>query len=480
MNKDEDSRFKGLIEDAKKAAEVILEHTENEDFIRVITHFDADGLSAGGLIASALYRLNAIFSIRAVRWVDRDLIEEVLTTKTPLTIFIDFGSGYLDLIKKIEEGEAIILDHHQPSEISDGNFIHVNPHLHGIDGARDISGAGVAYLTAREIDEKNKDLSYLGIVGALADLQDKYSNRSLGGVNSIILEDALNEKVISVEKDLLFFGRETKPIHKALANTMEPFIPGISGEEDKSLAFLINIGIKPKNNDKWRALRDLTKEEKKTLFSELASLLTNEGVSEEIVMSLIGTIYILRNEEPWTPLRDAREFASLLNATGRMNRPGLGISICAGDRESALKNAMDLLREYRRTIMRYVSWIREGEGRFQELDSFYLIRGGTNISERMIGTISNLFLTTLPRRDKPLIAYSIVNEENIIKISARGTNKTVRKGINLGEIMREAAEKFSGMGGGHDVAAGAQIPIDRLDYFLRIVDSLIKERLKSN
>jgi len=475
----EEDKVESLLKDAEAAAEAISKHVEEKNHIRVVTHFDADGLSAGGLMAASLARAEAIFSVRAERWIDADTINEILSVKPSLTIFTDFGSGYLDLIESLKEIEVVILDHHQPSGEPSENVIQVNPHLNGIDGAREISGAGVAYLTSKALDEGNKDLSYLGVIGALADQQDKFDNRSLGGVNELIVKDAVESGMLEIETDLLFFGRETRPIHKALASTIEPFIPGVSGEEDKSLALLINLGIKPKEDDRWRALRDLSKHEKQRLFSELASILAAEGNPENAAMNLIGTVYTLCKEEPWTPLRDAREFASLLNATGRMEKPGLGISICAGDRGASLKEAEEILQSYRKTITRYMRWVNEEPTRLQELDFFYILHGGRSISERMIGTISNIAIRSLPRDDKPLIAYSIVEGEKIVKISARGTNKTVERGINLGEIMKETAEKFSGLGGGHDIAAGGQVPIEKLDEFIKVLEKAVSERIRS-
>jgi len=107
---------------------------------------------------------------------------------------------------------------------------------------------------------------------------------------------------------------------------------------------LASLDIKPKHDDKWRALRDLSEEERKRLCSALADYLLSKGLRYEI-SDLIGHIYTLNCEEDWTPLRDAREFAVLLNATGRMNRPGLGVSICMGDRTAALEEAEKVLNE---------------------------------------------------------------------------------------------------------------------------------------
>ena len=70
--------------------------------------------------------------------------------------------------------------------------------------------------------------------------------------------------------------------------------------------------------------------------------------------NLIGHIYVLNAEEPWTALRDAREFAVVLNSTGRMDRPSLGIAVCMGDRKAALEEANKVLEEYRKSINKYL------------------------------------------------------------------------------------------------------------------------------
>jgi RecJ-like exonuclease len=44
--------------------------------------------------------------------------------------------------------------------------------------------------------------------------------------------------------------------------------------------------------------------------------------------------------------------------------------------------------------------------------------------------------------------------------------------------MQVASEKFSGRGGGHDVAAGAQIPIKDVDAFIKLVNELVKKQLE--
>jgi len=467
---------------ASQAADLIKKHVKNDGFIHVVSHLDADGLAAAGVIGTALTRLDATFRIRIERWIDEKVVDDIIAEKPSLIIFTDFGSGDLDVLNsRIAHHELIILDHHQPVGEADPAFVQVNPHLFGIDGSRDLSGAGAAYFVAKALDKANVDLASVAVVGALGDLQDKYEQRRLGGPNAIIVEDAEKAGYLKIETDLMFFGRETRPIHKALACTTTPFIAGISGEEDKSLAFLVSLGITPKKGEKWRALRDLSEDEKKRLFNALADYLMSKGLHGDIALNLRGSVYMLTHEEPWTSLRDAREFSVLLNATGRMEKPGLGVAICLGDRGSALEEATSVMEEYRRTITKYLNWLMEpNTDRIEELSNIYVVHGEGVIGDKIIGTISSVLSTNLAKPEKPIIAYSVTQEENLVKISARAIDPIIRKGLNLGEILRVAAEKYSGRGGGHNIAAGAQVPIKELESFIKLVDELVKKQLEGS
>jgi len=472
-----DKRVEVFFEMASKAAEKIREAVGRGDTIHVFSHLDADGIAAAGIIGKALYRLEARFRIRITQWVDDKIVDEIAGEKPKVVIFMDLGSDYANLLKqRTQETEVVVLDHHQIIGGSFEDFLCVNPHVHGVDGTRDVSSSGVAYFVAKAVDKVNMDLAPIAVVGALGDLQDKYDQRMLGGLNKLIVEDARTQGLLTVEKDLMFFGRETRPIHRALASTTNPFIPGISGNEGGSFAFLESLGIKTKIDDKWRALRDLSDEEKRKLCTALAEYLLSKGLHYEI-SNLVGHVYTLTREDAWTPLRDAREFAVLLNAAGRMDKPGVGIAVCMGDRGANFEEAIKILEEYKRTVNKYLEWITERPGRIRELENIYVVYGEDYIDDKIVGTISSILSTSLPNSEKPLIVYADVKGEGIAKVSARALDVVVSKGVNLGEIMQAAAEKCLGKGGGHDVAAGAQVPIENMETFIKLVNELVGKKL---
>jgi len=461
------------------AIEALMRHVEDGSIVRIVTHSDADGIAAGGILSRAMGRLGVGFKTTCEKRVDEGVMAAVAAERPPLVLFSDIGSGYLDMIAEHLSGsDVIVLDHHLPVEAEAPDIVHVNPLLHGLDGARGVSGAGVAYLFSRLIDDRNVDLSPLGIVGALADQQDKGEKRTLLGLNRRIEEEAKEAGLLETKVDLIFYGYETRPIARAIAYTTTPFIPGLSGREDQCLAFLRDDGIELKRDGRWRALRDLSEEEKRTLFSALSKHLIYEGCDADAVYGLIGTIYTLTAEEAWTPMRDGREYASLLNACARMERPSLGLATCLGDRDAAMKEAEGALEEYRRRIAEYLDWVREG-GRIDEMANIYVLPAEDNIDDRIIGVVASILLSTgILKKPKPIIAWARA-EEGLIKVSARGTGEIARRGIDLGSVMMEAAERFQGRGGGHDIAAGAFLSEEGVKGFLNLVDELVGEQRKA-
>jgi RecJ-like exonuclease len=120
----------------------------------------------------------------------------------------------------------------------------------------------------------------------------------------------------------------------------------------------------------------------------------------------------------------------------------------------------------------------EKPDRMRELENIYVVDGEDFIDDKIVGAISSILSSSLPNPEKPLIAYANVEGEGLAKISARTVDMLINRGLNLGEIMQVAAERCTGKGGGHNVAAGAQVPTDRIDDFVSIVNDLVGRQLK--
>ena len=112
----------------------------------------------------------------------------------------------------------MVVDHHLPK--FEGTF-HANPRLAGIDGDRELSGAGMAYLVAQMMGD-NRDLSGLVIPGIIGDGQE------MTGKNLEIFNDGIAEGIIVPDRGLTLPGRD---MTERWYTATSPYLDGISGGE---------------------------------------------------------------------------------------------------------------------------------------------------------------------------------------------------------------------------------------------------------
>jgi RecJ-like exonuclease len=466
---------------AKQVADAINESLKRKSSFLVISHHDTDGISAASILGAALTRAKARFTIRIVEELREDVLDAIAQTHPDVIIFSDIGSGYLDLIKsKTPAKITIILDHHPPNLENPDPIMQLNPHDFNIDGARLISAAGVSYLVAREISEKNKDLSAVGIVGALGDMQDKNDKRALIGLNNILVQDGISSGSIGVDSDLVLYGRETRPLHRALAFTTTPFLPNLSGREDNCLTLLSTNGIRIKDGERFRTVSDLTQDEKTRILDGIIAYLASIGFPTNVVMDLVGTVYTLTSEAPGGPTRDAREYAALLNACGRTGNPAIGVAVGLGDRRTALPEASEVVTNYRRTLANYMEWLTKSPQAIQKFNTIWVIRGENHILDSMTGAFSSIISSAGTLSQDQAIIVLTKSREGGIKLSARAPPRLLKAGVNLGTALTLVSKKYSGFGGGHNVAAGAHIIVDDPTEFLQELDSTIQSQMKNH
>ena len=76
----------------------------------------------------------------------------------------------------------------------------------------------------------------------------------------------------------------------------------------------------------------------------------------------------------------------------------------------------------------------------------------------------------------PLIGFADT-ENGEVKVSARGTQELVEKGLDLSLALSKTATALDGVGGGHKIAAGATIPKGKEKEFLDLLEGEIKTQL---
>jgi len=441
--------------------------------ILIVSHIDADGITSAAIAASTCERLGKEYEVVFAPKLSEEYIDRVNTSDSNLVWVTDLGSGYLSEFTK---DPMVITDHHVPDPkwrrgqtfLDDFNEIHhINPHCYGMDGSTEACGATMTYLLSKEIDPSNTDLACLAVVGACGDVQDS-SDEGLVSLNTEALWDAVDRGDMTVETDLRLFGKETRTLTQFLQYS-DPRIPGLGDEPAECTRFLESMRIDLRDGNRARSWNDLSSEEKDRVRRAIL-----DRLSEEDRRKALGPSYRLIKYPRHSELRDAKEYATLLNSCGRYDDAETGMRICMGDMtavERAKKNRM----EHRRNISTALSYVKENNLIHMRRSIMYF-DAGDKIRDTVVGIVAGMILNTEGfRRDMPIIAFA--DSDDGIKVSARADRSLVRRGLDLASIMKIASEMVGGYGGGHNIAAGATIPRGKEDVFLDAVDDMVLAQL---
>jgi RecJ-like exonuclease len=451
----------------------------DSDRVLLASHIDADGLTSAAIASQALARAGLDHEVVFKNQLDATEIESIAAREFETVLFTDFGSGQLDDITRHEQAgdfEPVIADHHQPADAE--TEYHLNPLLEGLDGASELSGAGASYLLARALAEQadqesdNRDLAALAVVGAVGDMQAV--DGELVGANSAIVEEGADAGVLEEKQDIAIYGKQTRPLPKLLEYATDVRIPGITNNESGAVAFLEDLSVDlktPEGDQEWRRWVDLTDDEKQTVVSALLQRALERGVPPGKAERLVGTSYTLTAERVGTSLRDASEFSTLLNATARYERADVGLAVCLGDRGEAFEQARRLLETHRRNLSEGLEQVKQ-QG-VETAENLQYFDAGDEIRETIVGIVAGMALgVDGVDGTQPIIAFAEKNDDEL-KVSSRGTGRLVGQGLDLSAVMGEASRAVGGDGGGHDIAAGATIPVEKKAEFVDRADELI-------
>ncbi|HET6458554.1 MAG TPA: DHH family phosphoesterase [Nitrosopumilaceae archaeon] len=431
--------------------------------ISVITHLDCDGITSGSIVTKSLIRSGAKCTVKTVNEFNKNLVDRMKNDSREFHIVTDLGGGFAKELDSGLNDNWIVVDHHQIPEEEFDNERVINAWKYDIDGGLEVSAGGMAYLVSNALHKENTDLAWIAVVAALGDRQDQGEKKSFSGINLDIASVAKKNGQVEIDLDILLVGRETRPLPDALAFTSHPFIEGLTWNRDACLSLLNSSGIKLKDGSRWRVPAELTEDEKRTLLQTISKFTTSKNATE-IMDELVGYTYTLSGEDKRSFLRDAREFSTMLNSCGRIRKAGVGIAVCMGDRTKMLEEGENILLEYRTLLRTYMNALSSERWRVVDNGKYVMVDGEGLVSENMTGAVSSLLGGSQKNTGK-IVILRTNGEDGTIKFSSRKSTGC-KSEVNLGLLMRSCATKVSGVGGGHNAAAGARITKDKLDEFL--------------
>jgi hypothetical protein len=312
----------------------------------------------------------------------------------------------------------MVVDHHLPHFT--GEF-HANPELDGIDGDRELSAAGTAYLVALEMGD-NRDLAGLVMLGIIGDCQE------LAGKNLEIFNDGVGNGIISPERGMRLPGRDTA---EQLYLALNPYLDGISGEEAPGADLIgMSRGEGGLNQD---------------VLLSLIILTAGRSAPVTSLQSLYGDLYGLEREV----IEDAGTLAAVVDACGKAGHGGLAASLCLRSSQD-IGNAWEVARQHRLNVINAVRAAHPLEG----FPHFFEVQDPHVASD----VADTLAADRVPGSPVAVFARS----GDSCHISVR-----VPDGIpgGIGMTVHGLAVTCGGTGGGHRRRAGATIPCSELDRF---------------
>ena len=450
---------------------------ENSEDIKVYSHIDCDGICSGAILSTILDRQNKEHEIE---FVNLDVLDD-MNLEHELTIFSDLGSGQHIDTKARKGQKIIILDHHPPlrdldyRNDKDYTYLEINPIHHGIDGSYYVCGGGLCYFLAKEFGYT--DLSWIGVLSAIGDMQNTQTGH-FEGLNEIIQQDAIDGGYLELMKnDINIYGRNTRPLFVALSYFSDVKLP-ITNNTAETMAILEELEIDEKHNRK--TLNQLTMAEKGRLYKRLNEMLSKAipGKYVKYIPRLIlGDSYTFLKEDETSFLRDGSEFSTAMNACGRNHEEKVAMEVLKGDRFASLDELEAVSLNHRRNLAKAISSVAESEdSNIIELENLQYF-DGTGIKPEIVGTITGMILGYCNWK-KPIIGFTQTDSDGL-KVSLRCSRLLSYDGIHFGNIIRQVAGEVGGSGGGHAMACGAYIPIDKKSEFIERFNAELNGKLSN-
>ena len=440
----------------KKAADKLLSFPSSTR-VRVVSHYDADGISAAGVLCIAVRRAGYDFHATLMRNPFTKGFDRLKNEDNQLIIFSDMGSGQIETISQMG-CSSIILDHHQyQTAQTPENIIQINSNLFGVDGNYEASGATLSYLFATSVDPVNQDLAPLALAGAVG---DKQHIGGIRGMNKNILDAAVQKGFLTEHTGIKLAGEN---LGEALYYSVDPYYPGLSGNHEEIQNALKKINIAPS-----MSLTDIDSESMLRLQSMLLFRLLKTGCQPNILDITIRKRYTA------TQGYELERFADLLDACGKNGYRSLGLSLCLGD-TSAWNETLQVEKDYKQKLLDGLQNLQNGG--IHETDGMrYFYSDNSSLG----GVVAGIAMNYVLDEKKPLLSLTRKETDNEIHVSCRGNQALVAQGLDLGSAMKQAAAQLGGFGGGHKIAAGATVDFNKEKEFLEKVDTILLHQLQGS
>lgn len=460
--------LKGLHERAEKASVVLTNACRSRANILIASPYTADGALAASVTATVVLKKDGRFVVRGLDEAIPEDLERLKGEGFDLYIFCGIRGCDPEHLDKVFGDGWLLLDDRSAPRLSPSKNL-LNPWEFGFTGGGEVTVSGLAYLVAACMDEALRDAAWMPVVACLSEGLDGYKRR-LNGLAKVFVGDAVDSRSIKLMEGLVFYGAESRPLHLALSSTTRPFVPVLVGAGESCLATLSSAGVKLKDGAAWRTLTDLSPEDTENIVKTVRPMLAVRS-TENFTKTLLGEVYVLLREEKGSPLRDAREFADLLQACTSVGKLAEAVSVCMGERSILLTEAEEVLVGQREKMKAYVQRILREE--IEAVDNVVFV-GEVEADDRFLRLLAGS-LASVPQYCGSTVLVGGVGTGGMANLWADASLTVEPSEARVGDLLLEAGVKAEGRGGGNACHGWACVPESKVSTFVRAFRGGLKQ-----
>jgi single-stranded-DNA-specific exonuclease len=396
--------------------ELLADRLNGQEFVEVVAHHGASGLAAGVILGTALWRAGIRFRLRCRGEVSpSDLPEE------GAVVLCGMGASRTDLPEHV-----MVVDHHVPHFA--GPY-QLNPHRAGLDGGKELSSSGAAYLLAQHLGD-HRDLAGIAVAGMVGEGQP------LAGMNREICNEGVALGIITPSRGLRLPGRD---LAEGMLLALQPGLPGITGSEERVKELLARCGGEGGPDT--------------GLLLSLVLLEVSPRVSPRAMAALYGDRHGLEKEL----VPDAHALAAVLDACGRSGAGGLAVMLgfrTAGSQDQAWEVTRAWRLRVADALQAATPW-KDAGGWYQVADA----ATAPAVADSLLSTLA-------PSR--PLVILAPAGDA--VHVSARALPECQ---ADLEAAVDAAARAHGGRASGNRCKTDAVVPAGALDGFAAAVREVV-------
>jgi single-stranded-DNA-specific exonuclease len=163
--------------------------------------------------------------------------------------------------------------------------------------------------------------------------------------------------------------------------------------------------------------------------------------------------------------KDAREYATFLNACGRMERSDIGIGSLMNEK-SAKKDAENVLKNYKSEIGIAINWLKDQLVKKEKIiigNNYIIVDARGIVRASIVGTLASIAsrMDEIKEGNLILTIASLDNEDLKASLRRKGNGDN-----DLNNLIHKISKESNSSSGGHENASGATIPKENYNLFI--------------